>query len=347
MRQDKTSTTIDILDERTATMTKNSKTPSKKAAFIPATRPNVIDYKVGNLMNPDVDGPVMICHSVNNTPFYGAGVIMAVDSTYPKATAAYVAWANGKGGLHGATETGAFDLGEIQIVKVAADVYVCNLCGQDNVGSTDTKVPVVYGAVMAGLIKLHAAATELGATVVLPRIGAGIGGGDWAQIAFIIEAVFKGGTVAVQVYDLPTPPKPAPGATPKAGTKAGTPNASIKYSSFGAFSDKSQSAQSGFDWLNDAPPVNLDEVAVTYIKCLGSDGPGNYEMLWSATGSVVTLTEGSKAQLNAAQTQAVKTALGSFELVKAGEALNVAFETVEMTDATDLQFATWKKNQPK
>jgi hypothetical protein len=46
-------------------------------------------------------------------------------------------------------------------------------------------------------------AKQQGATVHMPRIGAGLAGGDWGKISRIIEDELAGKGVEVTVYTLP------------------------------------------------------------------------------------------------------------------------------------------------
>ena len=76
--------------------------------------------------------------------------------------------------------------------------------GQRDIRTVRGVPPVRYDAIRTGLVKVATFAAEKGASAHMPRIGAGLAGGDWNTIAGIItdELIEKG--VAVTVYDLPT-----------------------------------------------------------------------------------------------------------------------------------------------
>lgn len=64
--------------------------------------------------------------------------------------------------------------------------------------------PVRYEAIREGLRATAVFAREQGASVHMPRIGAGLGGGRWEVISAIIEEELADQDVEVTVYDLPT-----------------------------------------------------------------------------------------------------------------------------------------------
>ncbi|MFF4223553.1 hypothetical protein ACFYZH_11940 [Streptomyces abikoensis] len=63
-------------------------------------------------------------------------------------------------------------------------------------------VPVRYEAIDQALHRLADAALRLGASIHMPRIGAGLAGGRWARIEPLIRARLVGRGLAVTVYDL-------------------------------------------------------------------------------------------------------------------------------------------------
>ena len=63
--------------------------------------------------------------------------------------------------------------------------------------------PIRYEAVRAALGKVANFALANTASVHMPRIGAGLGGGDWNAIETIIAEELCNRSVGVTVYDLP------------------------------------------------------------------------------------------------------------------------------------------------
>jgi O-acetyl-ADP-ribose deacetylase (regulator of RNase III) len=97
-----------------------------------------------------------------------------------------------------------FELGQVQFVPVAEQLWVANLIGQHDVRPQAGVPPVRYEAIREGLKRVATFAHEAGATVHMPRIGAGLAGGQWEIISSIIEAELVSAGIAVTVYDLPT-----------------------------------------------------------------------------------------------------------------------------------------------
>ena len=95
-----------------------------------------------------------------------------------------------------------FILGEIQIVQVEEDIFVCNMIGQHKT-ITNSKgiLPIHYEAVEKCLEKLANEALKLKASIHMPRIGCGLAGGKWEEIEPIIERTLLKNNVEVYVYD--------------------------------------------------------------------------------------------------------------------------------------------------
>ena len=67
----------------------------------------------------------------------------------------------------------------------------------------DGSPPVRYEAIRAALARVAGFANKHAASVHMPRIGAGLAGGDWGVIEGIIVEELCGRAVRVTVYDLP------------------------------------------------------------------------------------------------------------------------------------------------
>lgn len=89
----------------------------------------------------------------------------------------------------------------MQFVAVAPDLWVANLIGQHGLRSDRNPVPIRYESVRAGLARVAAFAREHGASVHMPRIGAGLAGGRWDQIEAIIQEELADRGIGVTVYD--------------------------------------------------------------------------------------------------------------------------------------------------
>jgi len=93
-------------------------------------------------------------------------------------------------------------LGNIGIVKVADDLYVCNMVAQNGINSygSEFKRRVDYDALKKCLDKVNKYASDHDMEVHMPKIGAGLAGGDWDIIEGIIESSLD--DINVVVYEL-------------------------------------------------------------------------------------------------------------------------------------------------
>ncbi|NJN18318.1 MAG: hypothetical protein HC822_19705 [Oscillochloris sp.] len=88
-------------------------------------------------------------------------------------------------------------------LAVENGLWVANLIGQHDVRSRGGVPPVRYEAIREGLRAVAVFARTQGAGVQMPRIGAGLAGGNWETISAIAEAELACQGVEVTVYDLP------------------------------------------------------------------------------------------------------------------------------------------------
>ena len=102
-------------------------------------------------------------------------------------------------GIH---TTGKFGLGEVQFCNVEEGIWVANLIGQEGIGWKNGVPPIRYPAIIDGLAHVLDFTTP-SATVHMPRMGAGLAGGEWKVIEKIVEEELVNWGVPVTVYDLP------------------------------------------------------------------------------------------------------------------------------------------------
>lgn len=156
-----------------------------------------IEYVAGDATNPHGTGPRVIVHVCNDVGGWGRGFVVALSRKWPQVERRYRSWYHGN-------EPIPFALGQVQFVQVEEQLWVANLVGQRDIRPHGGVPPVRYEAIREGLQRVAAFAQEVGATVHMPQIGAGLAGGAWAEISTIIEAELTTNSVAVTVYDLPS-----------------------------------------------------------------------------------------------------------------------------------------------
>ena len=152
-----------------------------------------IMYLKGNATNPEAEGNKITTHICNDIGGWGKGFVLAISNRWKKPENEYRKWfQNGKN----------FTLGEIQIVQVEEDVFVCNMIAQHKISTNSKGIPPIrYEAVEKCLEKLANEALKLKASIHMPRIGCGLAGGKWEEIEPIIEKMLLKNNIEVYVYD--------------------------------------------------------------------------------------------------------------------------------------------------
>lgn len=140
----------------------------------------MIEYRKGNLL--DVTAGVII-HGCNSHGVMGSGVALAVKNKYPGAYELY------REQCIESKDDPAL-LGSVIVYEVNEKLMVANMITQKDFGTH--KRQVNYGAVASGFRILTEYFKNLDEEFHFPKIGAGLGGGDWEVISEIIEHVCPG-----------------------------------------------------------------------------------------------------------------------------------------------------------
>lgn len=133
----------------------------------------MITYKRGNLL--DVTEGIII-HGCNAKGVMGSGVALAVKNKYPKAYKSYKDYETNHG----------LRIGSLNIVGVLPNLYIANAITQESYGRDPYTKYVSYGALQLCFEKAHGH-FPLSAKFHFPRIGSGLGNGDWNVIEKLIE----------------------------------------------------------------------------------------------------------------------------------------------------------------
>ena len=152
-----------------------------------------ITYLTGDATQPLGGGNKIIVHICNNIGGWGRGFVVAISKRWKEPEWMYRQW-------HAAQKGKNLPLGEIQLVQVEKDIWVCNMVAQHNIMSIGGVAPIRYEAIQDGLRQVFLTAQHLGASIHMPRIGCGLGGGVWDRVEPIIEEQLPG--LDVTVYDL-------------------------------------------------------------------------------------------------------------------------------------------------
>lgn len=152
--------------------------------------PKMITYVKGDATDPVGDGPKIIAHITNNRGGWGSGFVVALSRRWKMPENVY--------------RLNKLDhvLGCNQYMEVATDLWVANMCAQDGFTSPARVTVVDYEALGVCLKSLARKALAHGLSVHCPRIGCGLGGGDWSQVEQLLNEYVVSNGINVTVYDL-------------------------------------------------------------------------------------------------------------------------------------------------
>lgn len=148
----------------------------------------MIKYIKGDATCPQASGPKIIAHICNDRGKFGKGFVVALSKRWDEPERSYREWYRS-----------GFALGDVQFVQVRNDIWVANIIGQHGLYGGSKGPPVRYEAVSTGLKTVAEKAREMNASVHMPRIGCGLGGGTWEKIEPIITEHLN--DIEVTVYD--------------------------------------------------------------------------------------------------------------------------------------------------
>lgn len=163
----------------------------------------MIHYIKGDATFPVVeDGVRVIAHVVNDEGKWGRGFVKAISARWKGPENYYLKqskWAK------------SFKLGEVQWVFVDVDLGVCNMIAQRGVRSFVNVRPIQYDHLEVCLEKMAESARYTAGlsdqsmktkrlSIHMPRIGCGLGGGDWSEVGELVEETCW--DLDVYVYDL-------------------------------------------------------------------------------------------------------------------------------------------------
>lgn len=136
----------------------------------------MIHYVQGDLFGTAAN---IIAHGCNCQGVMGSGVAKIVRDQYPDAYQRY---------LEKHAQEG-WRLGEVQFVSYAPGRWIANCATQDEFLPRGI-CHANYDAIRSAMIQLKAFAVKDGLSIAMPKIGAGLAGGDWAVIETILNEVF-------------------------------------------------------------------------------------------------------------------------------------------------------------
>jgi hypothetical protein len=154
----------------------------------------------GNALEPRGSGPRFLLHVVNDkTPNWGGGgFAQSIKGRWPRAQTEFRRWV---------AENHSLSLGNVHVVTVDEGLAVASLVAQKGYGPS-VSARVRYAALRQALETVATLAKKAGASLHMPRIGAGQGGGSWVIIEDLIQSVCSAFGLRATIYDLPDAPLP-------------------------------------------------------------------------------------------------------------------------------------------
>lgn len=137
----------------------------------------MVKYVKGNLFESEAD---LICHGVNCAGGFGSGVAGQIAKIYPEVREEYLKFHK---------ETG-WNLGYVQVVSVNDGKFVIN-CATQQEYYPRNKIHADYDAIKTCMIKVKHLAQTMNMSIAMPKIGAGLAGGDWNKIEMILKEIFQ------------------------------------------------------------------------------------------------------------------------------------------------------------
>lgn len=175
----------------------------------------------GDVLNHKVTRPTLLLHVVNNCGVMGAGVAFSIANKYPVVKKSYLHWfeatesptlmTDGESiSSYIEDEWSSFQLGQIQAVKVAENLYVLNMLAQVEPGGTYIQIgedrvylrPIRMDSLKECLLRSTSLAKELKAEIIAPKFGCGLAGGSWNEIQTYIKEYISDYGIDVTIYEL-------------------------------------------------------------------------------------------------------------------------------------------------
>lgn len=154
-----------------------------------------INHLFGDATAPRGGGPKVIAHVVNDrAKSWGGPFARSLGNRYPTAQKDFSEWTHG--------EKESQELGAVHWFSPKTDLHVASMVAQKGYGAS-VKPRIRYPALLQCLQVVSQRAKEIGATVHMPRIGAGQGRGHWPLIEELIDDALTRRGVPVFIYTLP------------------------------------------------------------------------------------------------------------------------------------------------
>ena len=156
---------------------------------VPYLLPMRYSCERGNALTLECGKRTLTPHIVNNRGGWGAGFVVAISAISKLPEERYRTWSS----------SGTMALGLVQPVTVSKEWSVLNMCAQNGYKTQANPVPMDIDALKTCLSKAGQVAQGFD-IVQMPKIGCGLGGGEWYDVEPLIIAAFAkfGGEVRIR-----------------------------------------------------------------------------------------------------------------------------------------------------
>lgn len=173
---------------------------------------NTMNFVKGNVVAQKFSEPTILVHCCNTYNGFGSGVAGAISKVYPKVKRAYHDWFGDSFYECDVRDTEVpFMMGQVQLVQIDQNLYVCNMLGQSYPGGEKFQIgeksvylrPVRLDSIRECLYNVAVLAKQLNAKVVGPRFCGGLAGADFmTEVVPLIQECLLAFDIDVTIYDL-------------------------------------------------------------------------------------------------------------------------------------------------
>lgn len=157
-----------------------------------------MQYIKGDATRPIGQDNKLIIHICNNINRWGRGFVTALSAKWPKTKKDYHNWMQGN--INNAPKA---KLGQVQFINVTKDIYVANMIAQHGIRPINGVPPIRYESLKECLQTVRSwLSHQNNFSVHMPKIGAGLAGGDWDIISKIIQEELVDHKITTHVYIL-------------------------------------------------------------------------------------------------------------------------------------------------
>lgn len=137
---------------------------------------NYVNGDVTNVQETEYNRDIIIPHICNDLGAWGAGFVLALSKKWAQPEMAYRRLSKQE-----------LVRGTVQFIRVEKNVLVANMIAQHGIRSRFNPTPIDYAALSVCLKEVDHMAHSTASNVHMPKIGAGLAGGDWDKIESIIK----------------------------------------------------------------------------------------------------------------------------------------------------------------